>query len=503
MQDKFVVVDALNICKETARGKARLTILLSLLLELKKQGYDFLCVFDESAYGEFKKQGDDILKFYDGLIRNYGNHFSKIRGKADEKIVVIADKENCSVISNDTFYQHRTKFTWLKDPNRLIKVSVLRGIIFSEEIGIETDEIKDLDELWNELESYLNEKPKPTRAKSSTRVQKSTPNEKPKPVRAKSTSVKPKTTRSPAKPNQKSSIVFPPDKQARQVEPIPNQITENENLKAEPQPKTMSAQGNDIINQLVEGGFLTPDIAQILQHGINDQVTVVKTRKNELVAVILVIDKSGSMQKWQDAVIEGQKIMIQGLLGASPRFDIRFGQILFNDEVEYFQEISEFRDEKDSKKTHPSVKILDTNNYRPGGFTALYDAILKGVCSLTPIIYAMQEQGVALETRVCILTDGMDEGAYGSGSKIPPEQLGKAIKYMLEENLINEISLAGIGSFDYRQVGREIGIDTVVEIPALVTDGSLTDEQRQQMDYETKKNIRRTFNMWSKTGRTK
>ena len=493
MQNNFFVVDALNICKETSSKRARLTILLSLLLELKKKGHDFLCVFDESAYSEFKKQGADILKFYEGLTRNYESHFSKIRGKADDKILTIANKENCPIISNDFFSEYRPKYTWLKDPDRIIKVSVVRGIIFSEGVGIETDEIKDLDAVWNELESLLNEKPKPTKTRQTS--------VKPKVVKS---SVKPKLKPEP-KPEPEPEPAFAFSSSApQQVVPIPaNQIRENEPIKGRTQSKTMSMQGNEIINQLLEGGFITPDIAQILQHGINDQVTVVKTRKNELVAVILVIDKSGSMQKWQDAVIEGQKVMIQGLLGASPRFDVRFGQILFNDEVEYFQEISEFRDEKDSKKTHPSVKILDANNYRPSGFTALYDAILKGVCSLTPIIYAMQEQGVALETRVCILTDGMDEGAYGSGSKIPPEQLGKAIKYMLEENLINEISLAGIGSFDFRQVGKDIGIDTVVEIPALVTDDSLTDEQRQQMDYETKKNIRRTFNMWSKTGRTK
>src|SRR5689334_7217834 len=82
MKSRSFVVDALNICKETPRGRARLSILLTLLLELKKQQHNFVCIFDESAYGEFKKQGDATLKLYNTLIRDYGNHFLKIRGEA-------------------------------------------------------------------------------------------------------------------------------------------------------------------------------------------------------------------------------------------------------------------------------------------------------------------------------------------------------------------------------------------------------------------------------------
>jgi hypothetical protein len=476
MKDRFFIVDALNICKETPRGRAKLTILLTLLLELKKQGHDFLCIFDESASREFRNQGDSTIRFYDSLINDYGSHFSKIRGAADQKIVVIADKENADIISNDRFSQYRQKYAWLTDANRLVKVSVVRGLIFSEDIGIETSEIEEQDLVWNQLKRYLDG--------TATVKKKST---------SRTTRVSTSSTEPAPKPTKKFSR-FPSKRSAKRVVPIPIQVTENESPKTERKTVTMSSQGGEIIDQLVDGGFITPDIAQILQHGVDDQVTVVTTRKNEMVAVVLVIDKSGSMKKWQDAVIEGQKIMIQGLLGASPKFDIRFAQILFNHNVDYFQKFCEFRDKADSKRTSPEIKILDEQSYRPGGFTALYDAILKGICSLTPIIYAAQEQGVALETKVCILTDGLDEGEYGAGSRIPPRELGKAIKYMLSEKLVNNIILAGIGEYNYRQVGNEIGIESVIEIPAKASG--------EQLD-ETKRQIRQTFELFSKTGRTR
>ncbi|HYX73018.1 MAG TPA: vWA domain-containing protein [Nitrososphaera sp.] len=493
MENRFFVVDGLNICKENPRGRAKLSILLTLLLELKKKGHDFLCIFDESAFREFKRQGDDTLRFYNNLIRSYENHFSKIRGEADEKIVVIADKQNADVISNDSFSEYRQKYPWLRDRNRVAKVSVVRGMIFSEGVDIETTENEDIEAVWDELKSYLDGKPKVKKSTSkSTSKTKSVTKSKPKPEPT------PEPTPAP-EPEPKQTKVFsrfPSKRSAKRVVPITNQVNEDEKPKEERTAPKMSAKGSEIINQLVEEGFITPDIAQILLRGVEENVTVVKTRKNEMVAVVLVIDKSGSMDTWQQDVIDGQAVMIQGLLGASPRFDIRFAQILFNDHVDYFQKFCEFRDKTDSKRTSPEVKILDKQTYRPGGFTALYDAILKGVCALTPIIYAAQEQGVALETKVCILTDGIDEGPYGpgSGSKIPPSELEQAIKYMLNEGLISNIILAGIGSHNYKDVGKSIGIDTVIEIPERVSG--------EQLD-ETKRQIRRAFELFSKTGRTR
>jgi hypothetical protein len=442
MQSKFFIVDALNICKENSRGKASISILLTLLLELKKKEYDFLCIFDESAFREFRRQGDEIIAFYKNITRNYGNNFSQIRGKADEKIVAIADKENCDIISNDTFHEYRNIYPWLKDYLRLAKVSVVRNTIFFEKAEIKVTENTDVEAVWNELKPYLSD------FKSNVHAE------------------------------QKQNS---------------NQASKLEQPKAT-QPTNVSSNGSDIIRQMVECGFITPDVAQILKYGVDDKVAVVRTRKNEMVAVVLVIDKSGSMKEWQEDVIEGQKIMIQGLLGASSKFDIRFAQILFNHNVEYFQKFCEFRDKTDPKHTSPEVKILDEENYKPSGFTALYDAILKGICSLTPIIYAAQEQGIALETKVCIVTDGLDEGEYGAGSTIPPKELGKAIKYMLSENLLSNIILAGIGNYNYKSVGNELGIETVIEIPKSV-DKSLLEE--------TKQKIRSAFELFSKTGRTK
>jgi hypothetical protein len=475
MQPRFFVVDALNICKETARGRARLSILLSLLLELRKKGHDFLCIFDESAYREFKTQGTNTLTFYNSLIRDYETHFSKIRGKADEKVVVIADKENCAIISNDNFKEYRQAYAWLNDSTRVVKVSLVRDTIFAEGVQLKANATTDIEAVWNDLKPYL--QLRTSRANGLTTHPHNGHN-----VRT-----------SPAKPKYEPSVVVSPREEPKQGR-HPTQISEPRAIEETTSPKTMPTRGNDIIEQLVAGGFLTPDIAQILRHGVEEQATVVRTEKNEMVAVVLVIDKSASMQQWQDDIIDGQKIMIQGLLGAAPKFDIRFGQILFNHEVEYFQPISEFRDKSDPERTSPDVKILNKQVYKPNGFTALYDAILKGICSLAPIFYASQDIGFALQSKVCILTDGIDEGQYGAGSKIPPQELGKAIRYMLDEQLISEIILAGIGNFNYKDVGKEVGIDNVIQIPTNTSGGNLEEAKRQ---------IRAAFKLFSETRRTK
>lgn len=484
------IIDALNICKETSRGKPRLSILLTLLVELKEKGHDFLCIFDESAYREFRHEGGDVLKLYDTLVRGYENHFSQIRGKADEKIVALANKDNSAIISNDSFREYRQKYPWLRDRGRLIKVSVVRKMIFSEAIDVETNEYDTDAAAWNELQPLLDGKPLTKKPQTSKRNQR-TPSPKPKEPSARPSGSQRSRVSKTSSSQRGSKLRFPSARSAKRVVRIVD--ADEEQKSQERTRKKMPTQGDEIVDQLLARGFITPDIAQILKHATDEQVTVVQSTKNEMVAVVLVIDRSGSMLTWQDAVIEGQKILIQGLLGASSFYDIRFAQILFNDKVEYFQEFCEFRDRKNPRKTSPDVKFLDLQTYVPGGLTALYDAILKGVCSLTPLIYAANEQGLALETRVCILTDGIDEGALGpgTGSKIPPPDLSRAVKYMLGENLINEVILAGIGNYDFKQVGNSVGIDNVMSIP---TDISNLEE--------TKRQIRRTFNLWSKTGKT-
>ncbi|MGZ5436982.1 MAG: vWA domain-containing protein [Pyrinomonadaceae bacterium] len=494
MNNTFFIVDALNICKEASR-RPRLATLLSLLVELKKQGHDFLCVFDESAYREFRDQGGEGLSLYNSLVHDYTNHFSQIRGKADEKIVAIANKDDSAIISNDSFREYRQRYPWLRDRDRLVKVSVVRKMIFSERIGIEASEYETDAEAWDELKLLLDSKGQPKKPIAPSKRNATTSSE-PKPTSTRSRRT-PKTSVPRPKPpsaraRNSSFEKFPSIRSAKRVTPIA-EIDEEEQKPKERTRKKMPTRGDEIVDQLLSRGFITPDIAQILKRATDEQVTVVQSTKNEMVAVVLVIDRSGSMSTWHDAVIEGQKILIQGLLGASSFYDIRFAQILFNDRVEYFQEFCEFRDRKNSRKTSPDVKFLDHQTYVPGGLTALYDAILKGVCSLTPLIYAANEQGLALETRVCILTDGIDEGALGpgTGSKIPPPDLARAVNYMLGENLINEIILAGIGNYDFKQVGNSVGIQNVMSIP--------TDTNNLE---ETKRQIRRTFNLWSKTGKT-
>lgn len=473
----FYVVDGLNICREDY--PTRLTGLLTLLLELKNEGHDFICFFDQDAFGIFAKgkpYGDVEGKTYREMTDSrqpYNQFFKQIRGKADKKILELANNNpDYVVLSNDAYKNFRPSYPWLGNNGRYISgISVFAGQIVCEPLNLAVSENTNLADLWKALRGLL-DKPRVT-SKGQKRH---------------AGAVKDPTQEETAKMRKKCPTcgkIFEEYMRFCQSDGTPLLETYDTNKSPE-EPEGRSPKhnagnsGSDVIQELLDSETITEEVAEVLRFGIEEKPTQILTDHTEMVALVIVMDKSGSMSEWKQAVIDGQRHMLNALLGASvSAYDIRLAQILFNHEVDYFQRFSKFRDDMNPRKTHPDVKVLDDRNYRPSGFTALYDAILQGICALTPLILSATEEGISLETRVGILTDGMDEGEIGPGSKIPPEALRKAIDFMVSEGLLNKITMVGIGDFDYARVGREIGIDNVISFSA------------------DPKNIRRAFELFS------
>ena len=438
--EKYFVVDGLNICKENPRGEARLTVLLSLLIALKRKKCSFFCIFDESAFAEFIKKEKPISDAYKELTTNYEEFCVQIRDQADEKIIICADDNHCRIITNDRYKDWKQKYPWISNRGQLVKVSVVGGIILSETLDIKVREIKDVTDAWEGLKILLEE---PNFVNFDSRRVKSVV---------------------PIKEISKKVLRVEPAKTGNR-----KRVTDPEEIELEMDGPQLNANTDNPITALLNAGHLSPEVARILQLSRDEEITEVRTRKNEMKALVFVVDKSGSMDEWQRRVIEGQKWMFEALEEASPKFDIRLAQILFNHEVDYFQPFCEFRD-KDGTVSR-DVRVLSRTNYVPGGFTALYDAVLAGVSSLTPIIYESLRVGFGLDTSVCIVTDGKDEGELlgKKGSRVSPEELGTAIRYMTSGSLtspplINKIILAGIGNFDYKAIGQTIGIDEIVQV---------------------------------------
>jgi len=66
--------------------------------------------------------------------------------------------------------------------------------------------------------------------------------------------------------------------------------------------------------------------------------------------------------------------------------------------------------------------------------------------------------GQQVMAHIAIITDGKDEH-----SKTKAENLKKVMDFVLETGIIHRISLVGLGDFDYRTIGKSIGIEHVIE----------------------------------------
>jgi hypothetical protein len=218
------------------------------------------------------------------------------------------------------------------------------------------------------------------------------------------------------------------------------------------------------IGQLVADGLLTADIAAILEPFAREANALIYDPASARSRILVVaIDKSSSIEirGLTHAMIDAQHHLINSLLGATSALKIAMGQLLFNDVIEYFQNISQFRDPANPHRAHSSTRFLDETTYVPSGGTALYDALLTSVTMMLPTLAAAWEMGREVVASVAAVSDGVDEH---SRLKDKPELVKKVLDYVLDQALIDKITLVGVGSCDYRAVAKCIGVRDVVQV---------------------------------------
>lgn len=221
----------------------------------------------------------------------------------------------------------------------------------------------------------------------------------------------------------------------------------------------MGISEREALDQLVSSGVINREIAEIIQTLARDKAAEVTPAEGaNYRALVLLLDKSGSMANLKNAVIEGQHHLINSLLGATTSMMIYFGQILFNHEVEYFQNIGPFRDSSSGNAAHPDTRLLNDSNYKIGGGTALYDTIVHGIAMLSPILLTADEMGQQLLANIAVITDGKDEH-----SKTKPSDLKKVIEHVMGAGIIDHVVLYGLGNYDYKTIGKSIGIEEVIQ----------------------------------------
>ncbi len=97
------------------------------------------------------------------------------------------------------------------------------------------------------------------------------------------------------------------------------------------------------------------------------------------------------------------------------------------------------------------------------GSTALYETILTSVTMMLPTLAAAWEMGRQVVANVAAVTDGVDEHSRLTDK---PHLVKKVLDYVLDEGLIDKITLVGIGSHDYRAVAKCIGVRDVIQADA-------------------------------------
>ena len=147
--------------------------LLTLCRELEKKGHDFICYFDANI--DYKPQTELEKNIITEILKDKKRFWKTTpRTRADDFIVVAANRDSASVISNDRYRKVPTYYSWLSEdhlPKRLFKGGVSpaakgRRLLSIPELGIDSYIETDLERLISELnirQSNIKTKPSLTK----------------------------------------------------------------------------------------------------------------------------------------------------------------------------------------------------------------------------------------------------------------------------------------------------------------------------------------------------
>jgi hypothetical protein len=133
---RYYLVDGLNVCNWPKT--ASLAPLLTLLIELKRQGYPFLCIFDANTRFVLEDLGERDK--YELLLNKY-DCFGEVPGgtQADDFLLFRAHKTGDAIVTNDQYrdQKYRERYKWLRSVSpRLCKGMVLGGFLILPELDV-------------------------------------------------------------------------------------------------------------------------------------------------------------------------------------------------------------------------------------------------------------------------------------------------------------------------------------------------------------------------------
>jgi hypothetical protein len=133
---RLYLIDGLNVCNWPTTTS--LAPLLTLMIELKRQGHQFLCIFDANTRFVLEDLGERDK--YEHLLNKY-DIFGEVPGgtQADDFLLYRAHKTGDAIVTNDQYrdQKYRERYKWLRSVSpRLCKGMVLGGFLILPELDV-------------------------------------------------------------------------------------------------------------------------------------------------------------------------------------------------------------------------------------------------------------------------------------------------------------------------------------------------------------------------------
>lgn len=162
---------------------------------------------------------------------------------------------------------------------------------------------------------------------------------------------------------------------------------------------------------------------------------------DEVTLYARVLDRTGSMKRFQGVVIDAGNRQIDALMGSKAGDSILMSTWTFNETSDLLH----------SYLPLGTVQRLDGNNYDPDGMTALYDAVLNAITSAVAYAQNLRNAGIRVKIVIVIVSDGEDNASKATVA---------SVRTVIEDLLKQEIYTVAMVAFgtDGKKIATQMGI---------------------------------------------
>ncbi len=129
---------------------------------------------------------------------------------------------------------------------------------------------------------------------------------------------------------------------------------------------------------------------------------------DEVTLLVEVIDMTGSMSIYQDAVIDAYNAHLRAIIASKAADSILMSTWLFNTKSILRHGYMPIAD----------VPTLDRKSYNPDNFTALYDAVIDAFTGIVAYGQSLRDAGVRTKIVVVVISDGEDNASRNSAAAV-------------------------------------------------------------------------------------